>query len=143
MWALVTVFLVAMLELWAAIPAGMALQLHPMLVGLTAALGAIVGVLVVMLIGEPLRAWMRRHKSEVEPTTNSRMHRIWARFGVMGLGLLAPLLVGAPLGAALGLALGAPPNKLLLWLVIGAVGWSVLITGVITLGFEGAQALAE
>jgi membrane protein YqaA with SNARE-associated domain len=143
MWALVTVFLIAMLELWAAIPAGLALQLHPLLVGLTAALGAIVGVLVVMLLGEPLRAWMRRHKGEAEPNTNSRMHRIWARFGVIGLGLLAPLLVGAPLGAVLGLALGAPPSKLLMWLVIGALGWSALITGVITLGFEGAQALAE
>lgn len=104
MWALLTVFLIAMLELWAAIPAGLALQLHPGLVGLTAALGASAGVLLVMLLGEPLRARLKRQRGE-EPGKHGRLRRIWERFGVVGLGLLAPLLVGAPLGAALGLAL--------------------------------------
>jgi membrane protein YqaA with SNARE-associated domain len=143
MWALLTVFLIAILELWAAIPAGLALQFHPVLVGLTATLGASAGALLVILIGEPLRAWMKGQRREGEPDQHGRLQRIWARFGVIGLGLLAPLLVGAPLGAALGLALGAHKGKLLVWLVIGAVGWSAVITGVITLGLEGAQALVE
>ncbi len=106
---LLTVFGLGAVELWAAIPTGLALQLHPVAAGLAAALGAVTGVALVVFMGERVRAWLlRRHSREGRECAHGRIHRIWERFGAVGLGLLAPLLVGAPLGAALGLALGAP-----------------------------------
>ena len=59
----------------------------------------------------------------------------------MGLGLLAPLLVGAPLGTALGLLPGAPVRRLLLWVSVGIVLWSALLTDAGTLGLAGFEAL--
>jgi len=41
------------------------------------------------------------------------------RYGVVGLGLLAPLLVGAPLGTVVGISFGAPADRLLLWMSLG------------------------
>jgi membrane protein YqaA with SNARE-associated domain len=48
---LVTVFALGAVELWAAIPAGLALHVSPVLVAVVAAAGAMLGVLVVVVLG--------------------------------------------------------------------------------------------
>ena len=52
---LLTVLGLGALELWAAIPAGLALELHPIAVGIAAAAGAILGALAVALLGGRVR----------------------------------------------------------------------------------------
>ena len=48
---------------------------------------------------------------------------------MVGLGLLAPLLTGAPLGAALGVTLGGHTKKqLMVWMSAGIVLWAVILT---------------
>jgi len=65
------------------------------------------------------------------------LYKIWNKYGVIGLGLLSPLLFGAPLGAAVGIALGAGKKPLILWMSIGILCWSVCLTLV---GFTGLLA---
>jgi len=141
---LLTVLGLGALELWVAIPVGMAFRLHPVAVALAAGVGAILGAAAVVLLGGRVRAWLlgRRAPKEGE-AQRGLIYRIWQRYGVMGLGLLAPLLTGAPLGAALGVALGAPPRRLLVWVSAGVVLWSVALTLAATLGFRGIQALGH
>lgn len=62
------------------------------------------------------------------------MGRIWEKYGVIGLGLASPLLTGAPLGAAIGISLGAPTGKLMWWMSIGIVIWSVILTAAVAYG---------
>jgi membrane protein YqaA with SNARE-associated domain len=140
---LLTVLGLGAIELWAAIPAGFALKLHPMTIGITAAIGAMLGGMVVMLLGERVRSWLtRRHGRKDDKGQQSRIHQIWHRYGVIGLGLLAPLLTGAPLGVALGLTLGAPSVvRLLFWISIGIVLWSTVLTLVGALGIAGIESL--
>jgi hypothetical protein len=57
--------------------------------------------------------------------------------------LLAPLLTGAPLGTALGMALGAPTGRLLLWMSLGIAAWSALLTVAGALGLAGIEALTH
>ncbi len=127
---LLTVIGLGTFELWAAIPVGFALQLHPVLVGVMAALGAGLGVFVVIFLGGRLRGWLlRHHDSKIhEKGRPGLIDRIWQRYGVIGLGLLAPLLTGAPIGAAVGLALGIPASRLFLWLSLGVVLSSTVLT---------------
>ncbi len=66
---LLTVFGLGMIELWAAIPTALALQLHPVMTGLAAALGAMTGVVLVVLMGERVRAWLA-HCSMTVPSFN-------------------------------------------------------------------------
>src|SRR3972149_7629540 len=54
----VTVFGLGAVELWAAIPAGLALGLHPIATGVASALGAITSGLVVAPLGDRARAWL-------------------------------------------------------------------------------------
>lgn len=130
----------SIIELWAAIPAGMALNLHPLLICIASATGAIIGALLIILFGDVLRKRLLKKKNKKE-RTKGRIYLIWEKYGVIGLGLLSPLITGALLGAAIGISLGAAPRKLILWLSIGIVIWAVLLTAIGTLGLEGFRLL--
>src|SRR5574337_1526636 len=99
---ILTVVGLGAVELWAAIPAGFALGLHPSVPAASAATGAIVAVLGVVVLGERARAWLAaRHGPP--GGGRGRLRDLWQRHGVAGLGLAAPLLVGAPVGTVAGL----------------------------------------
>lgn len=131
------------LELWAAIPAGLALQLHPVATAVVAGIGALLGVLIVITLGDGIRSWLMRRHDGGGDGQHGRIYRIWASYGVVGLGLLAPLLVGALLGAALGVTLGAPRGRLLFWMGLGIVLWSGLLTLAGVFGLAGLEALTH
>jgi hypothetical protein len=137
---LLSVVALASIELWAAIPTGLALGLNPVVVGLGAAVGAILGTLIVVLVGGRLRNWLvRRYSSKKEKQKPGLISKIWQRYGLIGLGLLAPFLTGAPLGAALGLSLGAQPWRLMVWMSFGIVLWAAILTIAGSLGFAGIE----
>jgi membrane protein YqaA with SNARE-associated domain len=134
-WKLITVFALGVAELWAAAPSGALMKLDPVLVCVVAALGAVAGGTAVILLGERVKAWLeRRRQGEKMEKKRGLLYKVWLRYGVVGWGLLAPLLVGSPLGAALGLVLGAPPRRLLPWLAAGSVLWSVVFSTLTALG---------
>jgi hypothetical protein len=104
-----SVFALAFFSFWPAIPAGLALGLSPLVVIVTTTLSYTLGVALVALFGGRVRDWvMQRLNRSSTAHSDSRLRRIWDRFGVAGLGLAAPMTVGAQIGAALGLLLNAP-----------------------------------
>ena len=134
---LVTLFALGVAELWAAAPMGIAMRLDPLLVFAVAAAGAVSGGAVVLLLGERIKAWLKRKKKgEMLEERRGWLYRVWLRYGVIGWGLLTPLLIGSPLGAAFGLVLGAPVRRLLIWLAIGSVLWSAVFSLVSALGWR-------
>jgi uncharacterized membrane protein YdjX (TVP38/TMEM64 family) len=130
------------IELWAAIPTGTALKLYPLLNGIASALGAIIGAAVVIFFGDRLRNGLLKKKKKGEKN-KGRIYRIWEKYGVIGLGMLSPLITGAPLGAAIGILLGASPRRLIIWISIGIVIWTIILTTISTLGFAGFQMLKK
>lgn len=131
-----TVIGLGIIELWMAIPAGIALNLHPFLNGIASALGAIIGAVVVIFFGDRLRQWLLKKRGKSGQLTG-RIYAIWDKYGVIGLGMLSPLITGAPLGAAIGITLGAPPKRLVIWMSIGIVVWTIILITVASLGFTG------
>ncbi|WP_174275429.1 small multi-drug export protein [Desulfosporosinus orientis] len=67
-------------------------------------------------------------KKEKREKNKGRIYRIWEKYGVIGLGMLSPLIMGAPLGAAIGISLGASPRRLILWMSIGIIVWTISLT---------------
>ncbi|MBI5679884.1 MAG: small multi-drug export protein [Methanobacterium sp.] len=129
------VFGASVFELWAAIPIGLAIKLNPVLIGIFSALGAIFAAFLVSTVGDNIRErFMKWRYGKNKDIKNSSFYKIWNKYGIIGLGILSPLLFGAPLGAALGIALGARIKPLLIWMTIGIVIWSVLLT---TAGYFG------
>jgi hypothetical protein len=139
------VFGIGIVELLTAIPTGFALGLHPAWVGVASTAGALVGVVGIVLLGDRVRSWiLRLHRKSSEPSAGESkglVYRIWARYGVIGLGLLAPLITGIPLGVTLGIVFGAPYKTLTFWSCLGAVLWGVSITMGIALGIAGIENL--
>ncbi|WP_232700139.1 small multi-drug export protein [Brevibacillus daliensis] len=130
-WA--TVVGMGMLELWAAIPFGFMLQLSPVTTAILSAVGAILSAGIVIFLGGSFRQWLLK-RLEKQSKRQSRITRIWQKYGVIGLGLISPLLLGAPLGAAIGISLGSPSDKLMFWMTVGIVIWSAILTSAVALG---------
>lgn len=128
--------------IWVAIPIGLAMKLNPVIVSLSTTIGAILCVILILSVGKPLRRWyVKRYHKKEEKARTKLIQKIWQRYGTIGYGLLAPLVIGAHIGAVLGLMLGVPTRNLLLWLSIGTFIWCVVFTILGTLGLAGVKSL--
>jgi hypothetical protein len=131
----VAVFVLAILEVWFAVPTGLALGLAPWLVWTITIAGSLTGVTFVALGGSRVRTWLTRGRRGWLDARTGRIYGIWVRFGVPGWGLGSPLLVAPAMGTAIGLILGAPRGRLLSWMVAGVILWTsiLVVAGVIGL----------
>ena len=132
----VMVFGLGILELWAAIPVGLAVKLTPFTAGACAALGSIFSVVIVLAVGAPLRNWLLGLRKNKVENKESKIQLTWNKYGVVGIGLLSPILVGAHIGAAFAVAMGAHPKKIMFWFSIGVVLWSIVAVAVSTAGLS-------
>lgn len=138
------VFLSGVVELWLAVPMGIALKLNPILIVAVSASSSILAVLIVAFLGDSIRnrfiAWRYGEDKKFE---TSRIHDVWNKYGVVGLGLLSPLLFGAPLGTAVGITFGARKDNLILWMSLGIIIWSVGLTAAGIMGLMSFEALSK
>lgn len=135
--ALASVFGIAFFSLWGSIPAGLALNLHPVVVILTAALSYAAGVGVIVIVGQPVRdRILRRFGGNASSNPDSAIRRAWDRYGMVGLALLAPVTTGAQIGAIIGMSLNAEPRRLFLLMSLGGLLWSAVFGIAIALGIE-------
>lgn len=138
---LIGVFALSIVELWAAVPAGLALGLPPALVWLATATGAVSCIIVVVFAGDRLRTWLVKRFGHGRRAEGGRLRSIWERYGVVGWGLLGPLVLGAPLSAAVGVGLGAPRGRLAIWLSAGVVLWTTILTVAGAAGVDAVRRL--
>lgn len=132
----VSVFLVGILELWGAVPTGLAFKLNPVLVVVFSAIGASTGAYLVLIIGEPLRKWLLTFKKANLHNSNSKINGVWDKYGMPGLCLVSPLLLGAHIGTAIALTLGG--NKIIIgiWMTISCFLWAAIFTSVGNMGIS-------
>ena len=139
---MLTVFGLGALELWAAVPAGFAFKLNPLMVFVLSSSGAVAIVAVIEIAGFRLRHIFYKGSDEGPKTgRNKKLYEIWEKYGIAGLGLLAPWITGAAAGAVIGISLGASPLKLFLWMVAGIIICGAALTVVAVLGIEGYNTL--
>ncbi|MFZ4386546.1 MAG: hypothetical protein ACOYOI_00085 [Chthoniobacterales bacterium] len=132
---LITAFGLGFLYFISAIPAGVAAHAPVWAAALAAWLGYSVGGLVVLLAGAPLRVWITG-KLKVDPTPDPTklFWRVWHRFGLWGLGLIAPVTIGPQATAAIALALGERPLRIQLAISLGVFPWAVALGGLTAVG---------
>ena len=138
--ALISVFGIAFLYFWASIPAGIAQGLSPVLVVATASISYACGVGLVVLAGQPVRDWiMKRFGGKASTNPNSAIRRIWDRYGLIGLALLAPVTTGAQIGAVIGISLNAPPRRLFIFMSLGGLLWGIIVAVLVSLGVAAVK----
>jgi hypothetical protein len=110
----------------AAIPAGVAAGSPVILAALAAWFGYSLGGAVVLLAGTPLRSWItRKLKINAQPDPSKLFWRVWHRFGIWGLGLIAPVTIGPQATAVIALALGESPRRIQMAISLGVLPWAL------------------
>jgi len=134
---ILSTFGVAFFSFWGAIPAGLALGLHPLAIILITTASYMIGVLLVILPANSIRNWVMKRWGEhlnVDKESDSMLMRIWRKYGVIGFGLIAPMTTGAQIGGIIGTALNIPRRQLILWMFVGVVAWAIILTGIAVAG---------
>lgn len=132
-----TAFGLGFLYFISAIPAGVAAHAPVWVAAVAAWLGYSAGGLVVLLAGAPLRTWITlKLKINPIPDPTKLFWRIWHRFGIWGLGLIAPVTIGPQATAVLCLALGEQPRRILLAISLGVAPWAIVIGALTAAGLS-------
>lgn len=139
-WAYLLVFVAAaipVIEVLVVVPAGILAGLAPVPVVALALAGNLTTVALVVVAGDRLATWWRARRAGIPRADHPRAVRarhLARRWGVPGLGLLAPLTTGSHLAAIAALATGAGQRRVLIWMTAGLVVWAVAVAVATTLG---------
>ena len=134
-----TVTALASFEIYAAIPAGFAFGLSPWIIFFASMAGGIAGVFVAAFLGDKIRELASRYKKKKEKEEKPKtgmVYRIWDKYGIIGLGFLGTMTVGAPVSIAVGVGFNAPLKKLITWCCLGVITRCIIFTIV---GYHGAK----
>jgi len=127
----------ASFEIYAAIPAGFAFGLSAWIIFFASITGGLAGVFIAAFLGDKIRAFISKYKKKKEEKPRTGLvYRIWDKYGIIGLGFLGTITVGAPVSIAVGVGFNAPLKKLITWCCLGVVTRCLVFTVV---GYHGAK----
>ena len=135
---ILTVAGLATFEIYAAIPAGFALGLSPWTIFFASLTGGLVGVFVAAFLGNRIRSFFhkKKHTKEAAEKKHPAILKLWNKYGIIGLGFLGTVSVGAPISIAMGVGLNVNIKKLVTWCCIGVLTRCIVFTLV---GYYGLQ----
>lgn len=136
---ILTVIGLATFEIYAAIPAGFAFKLHPIEIFSYSVWGGLIGVFVAAYLGDIIRKWVSKFRKNIvnkETKEPGFVLKIWQKYGVIGLGLLGTMSVGAPISIGIGVSFNVPTNKMVFWCSLGVVLRCAIFTAV---GYYGLK----
>jgi membrane protein YqaA with SNARE-associated domain len=135
---ILTVAGLATFEIYAAIPAGFAFGLSPWTIFFASVTGGILGVFVATFFGDKIRKLLYKNKQPKKDKAQKYpfVVKIWEKYGIIGLGFLGTMVVGAPISIAIGTGLNADLKKLLVWCCIGVITRCILFT---IIGYYGLK----
>ena len=132
-----SVVALASFEIYAAIPAGFAFGLSAWIIFFASITGGLAGVFIAAFLGDKIRAFVSKYKKKKEEKQRTGLvYRIWDKYGIIGLGFLGTMAVGAPVSIAVGVGFNAPLKKLITWCCLGVITRCLVFTVV---GYHGAK----
>lgn len=102
---------------------------------LVAWLGYSAGGGIIICLGAPLRAWLFKTMNlSIKPNQKKIFWRIWVRYGLVGLGFIAPVTIGPQVAVLFLLAMGEEPKKIFGIISLGALPWAVVFAALFKYG---------
>lgn len=127
------------LEIALVIPLGIIWGLSPFWVMVLAFAGNLATVLPLIIGFDRFKDWYNKRqeaKGKEQNKKSERAKRIWNKYGLPGLAMLGPILIGTHIAAFIGMTLGATKKNTTIWLTISIAAWT-LVFGILTaLGFD-------
>lgn len=134
---ILTVAGLATFEIYAAIPAGFAFKLSPWTIFFASVTGGLAGAFAATFFGDKIRAFFHKKRPvKEEAKKHPRIARLWTKYGMVGLGFLGTMTVGAPISIAIGTGLNVNLRKLLAWCCVAVLVRCMLFT---IIGYYGLK----
>ena len=135
--AYIIVFLLAAIpffEIVGVIPIGVVAGLHAVPVTVLAFIGNMLTIMIVILLMDKIQGWLEKRiekDPEKSKTREQRAVRVWKRYGLPGLALLSPVLIGSHLGAILAMGFGGTRKQITVWMTASIFFWAI-VTGIVS-----------
>lgn len=126
-------------EIALVIPLGIVWGLSPFWVMLLAFVGNMVTVLALIVGFDRFKDWYNKRqeaKGKPQNKKSERAKRIWSKYGLPGLAMLGPILIGTHIAAFIGMTLGATKKNTTIWLTISIAVWTLAFGILTALGFD-------
>jgi len=129
------------IEAVVAVPAGILIGLDPILTVIFAVLGNIITIVLFAYAGRNLRDWVIRRRiakgKDPESPKFKKAQVAYEKYGIYGMAILDPILIGSPFSAAASVAAGVRPLKVCVIVSTGMILWAIGIAWVVvTLGIS-------
>jgi membrane protein YqaA with SNARE-associated domain len=139
MYKLVVIYLLALTGIIKAVPMGFVLQAPPIMIGVMTLLGGFTSVIFLFFFGYRfkkiiLRGMGRRGLEK----KRKRGTELLEKYGVAGLGLFGPILIGSSVTIILGILVSDERRRVLLWSLIGITLWTTVLSFTAAVGLEFA-----
>ena len=127
------------LELGLVIPLGIISGMNPIAVIIVGFIGNMVTVLALVIGFNKFKLWLaKRNEGKVkkESKRSERAKELWDKYGLPGMLLLGPILIGTHVAAFIAMTLGASKARTTLWSTISIGIWAIIFGTVTSLGFD-------
>jgi membrane protein YqaA with SNARE-associated domain len=135
---ILTIIGLATFEVYAAIPAGFAFQLSPLVIFLSSTTGGLIGVVVAAYLGSLIQRFFAKYRKtpKEEKPKSGFILRVWEKYGLVGLGVIGTMTVGGPISIGVGVGFNVPINKLVFYCCIGVIARCAIFTFLGELGMK-------
>ncbi|QKY71066.1 small multi-drug export protein [Lentibacillus sp. CBA3610] len=119
------------MEILGVIPIGVAAGLPAIPVSVVAFLGNMSTIWLLILLAERVKTWLKKRREKKEKEKESSAKRgergkaIWKKYGLPGLAIVAPILVGSHLAAVVAIGAGGERRQIFLWMTISIIIWTI------------------
>lgn len=127
------------LEIALVIPLGIISGLSPAWVMILAFVGNLLTVLLLIIAFEQVKRWMESRnekKGKINSKRTERGKRIWNKYGMPGLAMLGPVLIGTHIAAFIALLFGAKKTNTIFWMTVSIATWTLVFGIATAMGFD-------
>ena len=127
------------MEIALVIPLGVVWGLSPFWVMVLAFVGNLLTVLALIIGFDKFKEWHQKRQEAKGKTPSKKSERakeIMNKYGLPGLALLGPILIGTHIAAFVGMTLGATKRNTTIWLTVSIGLWTLIFGLGTALGFD-------
>lgn len=127
------------MEIALVIPLGVVWGLSPFWVMVLAFVGNLLTVLALIIGFDKFKEWHHKRQEAKGKTPSKKSERaknIMNKYGLPGLALLGPILIGTHIAAFVGMTLGATKRNTTIWLTLSIGLWTLIFGLGTALGFD-------
>jgi Ca2+/H+ antiporter, TMEM165/GDT1 family len=143
-WSYLAVFILAALpwlESAAIVVLAIAFGLNPVTSTILAFTGNYLTVLLIVFLFDRWQQWRNKKRAAAndqieESKKKKRAHNIFVKWGLPGLAIIGPLLIGTEIAAAFAMIFKAPRKNVLIWMTISLAFWTILFAAATYYGFN-------